>query len=331
MDTIVSRFRYFVFGFFVVCHAIMASLSVWNLSLTQSSSVWNSRLDSYLIFVGAFGLVLIIPVIFLELANMNTVIGRVWFELTWVVLFWALNLAGAAVLSTTTARNQSCNAAVVNLSCTSNQVLLAFIWMNAIVLLAYLLLLSISVLSYRKRDPTILHCSVRRLPWLGGRSVLASAPVSPISPQFATPAVPASIAAPRARHPVHNAVYDYRSGLSTDYEIEHYRPSTLVANTHTNPIIPPLQSSLYPQYMQNVLVANPPPAAFRESRSPPPLGDWPRPDIISRPSRSRPKRPASHTHPSGPRARSNSSDNPRPPPLDLSNLSTFQATDRRNL
>lgn len=206
-----------------------------------------------------------------------------------------------------------------------------------LLVLAYSLLLAMSVLSYRKRDPTILHCSVRRLPWLGGRCVLASAPVSPMSPQFITPAVPASIAAPRARHPVHNAVYDYRSGLSMDYEIEHYRPSTLAANTNrANPnpgvaVVPPLQSTLYPQYMQNVLVANPPPAAFRGSRSPPPLGDWPRPDIISQPSRSRSKRSAAHAHPSGPRVRSNSSGNARPPSLDLSNLSTFQATDGRNL
>jgi len=342
MDAILSRFRYFVFGLFLVCHAIIASLSVWNLSLTQNTSIWNSQFDAYLIFVGAFGLVLIIPVIFLELANMNTVIGRVWFELTWVAFFWAFNLAGAAALSTTIAQSQSCGVTILdlrNLSCTSRQVLLAFIWMNAITLLVYLLLLATSVLSYQKRDPTIWHCSVRRLPWLGGRSVLSSAPVSPVTPGFAKQTSPSSIAAPRARRPVNDVIYGYRSGLSLEYEIEHYQPSNRTPNRTPNNarvvdssnIVPSsLQSSLYPQYMQNVLIANPPPAAFHESTHPQPLGDWPRADIISRPPRSKPKKPPA-LHPAGPRVRSNSSDSARPPPLDLSSLSTFQAPDRRNL
>lgn len=109
--------------------------------------------------------------------------------------------------------------------------------------------------------------------------------------------------------------------------------------------------SFYPQHMQSTLVSQPsrilpPTRPYQLPPSPPPLGDWPRTDAVSQPlrikrknnlqpitvppptaqapiGRSPPNFSPSRSRPSGPRVRSSPKDN-RPPPLDLSKVSTFR-------
>lgn len=114
----------------------------------------------------------------------------------------------------------------------------------------------------------------------------------------------------------------YRSGLSLDYEIEHYQP-TAPTTTDPGPVtdgpispLPPTTSStrtlsrsvqkpvpaafapFYPVHVQAAMnpglqhpsTAHLSPVRKLPSPSPPPLGDWPRQDAVSQPLRVKRKR-----------------------------------------
>lgn len=190
-----------------------------------------------------------------------------------------------------------------------------------------------AVVLNKKKDSTIWHSSMHKFPWAGTCAILASAPPSPTLPRFQN-TVPI-IHAPRPKHArpdgnQRSRIFSWRSGLSQEYQIEHYQPSQ---STHVPsrsvelpqaaalPVIrtPGLSrveadsagsnfvSSFYPLYMQQAIVdpnsdlnvrpeaalaststtsvdrvvQAPPQAALPPS--PPPLGNWPRADILSQP------------------------------------------------
>lgn len=165
-------------------------------------------------------------------------------------------------------------------------------------------------MTHRKKDPQIWHCSVRNFPWSDMRQCLASAPTTPTLPRFHKNAPP--IVAPKPRRPpVNPAMYSYRSGLGSEYQIEHFKPPSPDASRPVPPIpaaAPPLQRtrdtttsfvvpSLYPQHMQSAISLQhaspshtpPPPQPPTQTHqlppSPPPLGDWPRRDAVAQPLR----------------------------------------------
>jgi len=325
-SAICKVFRYIVFGVFVVCSAVIASVAVWNLGFVNSSSFeWRSSatsVDGYLIFLGACGLALIFPIIFMDLAAVNIVIGRVWFECVWVSLFGVMELAGAITL-TAVSRAHQCDPTVrVSLAsrCRSTQVLQGFTWICAIFLLSYAILLVYSALMHRKKDHTIWCCSTRKFPWLGIRHHnLPSAPTSPSLPRFIQRQSTPPVVAPKPRRaaPIHDVIYAYRSGLSLEYEIEHFQPPTSMPTPDPQnfspapaaagrPMLLPLQTTdlssgdnaflaaLYPQHVQSVLSGTQPPQPTQSHliphrrqqpvAQPSPLGDWPRMDATSRPS-----------------------------------------------
>jgi predicted secreted protein len=304
MQKIFKCLRYVIFGIFIVCNAAVTSFAVWNHSLYQSIA-WSSQsqLDIYLAFVGCLGLVLIFPLIFIELSRKDFVTGRVWFECLWVCLFWMLYLAGATAL-TAISPNPACQISAHVLrdnECTSLRAMMAFTWIVTVILLLYLSLLFVLSLMHSRYDPTIWHRYIRKSPWSGSRQTLSSAPTSPSRPHFLLNKSP-SIMAPKPQRAVPPAMYAYRSGLS-EYEIEHYHPSTpapvvaapppahLDSNLQvaSNPI-----PSLYPQFMHSTVTT---PSSFQDGQhvnnppSPPPLGNWPRPNIVMEPVRSKRKKP----------------------------------------
>jgi hypothetical protein len=308
---------------FVISNAIITSAAVWNLSIVEDiGDVIARGISIYLIFLGALGLVVIFTVIFSDLCGKDIFIVRVWFELLWVVLFFMMELAGAAAI---TVRNgQLCNSNTSASSCASTQVLQAFTWICAISLLGYFILIFISAILKCKDDPTIWSCSVRKFFWQQTRKN-ATAPL----PSFRNQ-VPV-IAAPRPRRiiTVPEAVLSYRSGLSLDYEIEHYQPpapeATDLGPSAAGAPLPPLPllfqppskpvsfapvpasrvvqppqktmpaafAPFYPSYIQTAINPGLPPQVQRlpqgRSPSPPPLGDWPRRDAISLPARGKRK------------------------------------------
>lgn len=300
MQKIFKFLRSVVFGIFVACNATVASIAVWNHSLSQSLS--QSQIDVYLAFVGCLGLVLIFPLIFLELACKDSVTGRIWFECLWVFIFWMLYLAGATAV-TIIAPAHLCE--ISDDECTSLRVITALAWITAVILLSYLLLLFVLSLVHSKYDPRIWQRHSRKSPW-SSQQTLSSAPASPSRPHF--PKKSPSIVAPKPRRAVPPVIYAYRSGLGSEYEIEHYRPPTPV--TRPEPVLgvaPPLTRiegnfqaanntypSLYPQYMHSTFTTLRPSQHeqhIRDPPSPPPLGDWPRLNVVMEPVRYKKKNP----------------------------------------
>jgi hypothetical protein len=124
--------------------------------------------------------------LFFELYGKNMFIGRVWFEILWVGLFWLMQLAGAAAL-TAQGTSQFCSNTPQDVllpqssesPCASTQVLQAFTWIIAILMLGYFTLLSILTIVKYSDDPTILKCSVRSFPVVQSQNALKSEPASP--------------------------------------------------------------------------------------------------------------------------------------------------------
>lgn len=272
------------------------------------------EIDGYLIFLGASGLLLTFSILFFELYGKDVFLSRVWFELSWVGLFCVMNLVGAAVI-TRYSGSQTCDLrALASLTsmrespCASSQVLQAFTWICAILLLGYFTLLFVLTMVKRRDDASIWHCNVRKFPLTKGQA-LKSAPTSPSLPRFH--GQPPIIAAPRPRRiaAIREAILSYRSGLSSEYEIEHYQTPNLppvaapaARSTQKWPAPPPpvhapvhqQPVSATPFYHTSVQLAiedqqPQPPAPVQQVQvrrlppSPPPLGDWPRLDAASRP------------------------------------------------
>jgi len=359
MSQFLSPLRYAVFAIFAICNAIICSAAVWNLSIARTLG-WNFQVDVYLIFVGSSGLALIFAIIFAEVARSNAILNMVWFECVWVGLFWTMELAGAAAL-TAIVPSHMCDPAVqilVDNSCSSTQLLLAFSWICTITLLGYFLLLVISVILHHKRDRRIWQHTVRNFPWSASCDHLSSEPPSPILPRITPKSSTVLAPTPRRAAPV--AMYSHRAGLSLDYHIEYYKPPLPLTNQPAPPAaVAPMRNhpqrtrnatenypgaSFYPHYIQPSLISQPPrtlpPNRQQLPPSPPPLGDWPRADAVSQPLRIKRNNASQHMtvtppsteatvgvprpRPSGPRRRSNSTGDNRPPPLDLSKITTFK-------
>lgn len=312
MNGFLRVLRYIVFGLFIICNAVIASVAVWNQSLAQSIG-WTPRIDIYLAFLGCFGLAHIFTIIFIELAYRHAITGRVWFECLWVGLFWVLYLAGASALTSISPIHmcQSQVRLIINDACLSTRLLLGFTWSMTGTLLSYFFLLLIASLVHLKHDSRIFHCYVHKFPWGGTRR---PPPSAPMSPSFFKAKKTLSIVAPKPQRPAPTALYAHHAGLQSNYEIESY-PTPVLASSPALPMpmsiiynskdIPQSQDfntapSFYPQFIQSVLRTEPvalePVCATTQSqlRSPrqvsdsQPLGDWPRTNaVILPPTRSR--------------------------------------------
>jgi len=341
--------RYLVFGLFVICNAIFCSVAVWNLSLGQSVGQ-NMQVDAFCSFVGAFALLFIFTLIFIEILRKNPLTGRLWFEVLWVGLFWIMELSGATAVSAMVPGLMCTQSSVIdNAACTSTHVLLAFSWLSTIILLVYLLCLVCMTIIRQKRDPQIWHMSVVEFCRCDMRHDLKSAPTSPSLPRFHKTS---DVIAPQPRRPPPIAVYAYRAGMGPEYQIEHFRPPSsaaegpvplMLASSNSSASAP----SLHPQHLHTSLTPRQPSRPSPAS-TPPPLGNWPNPNAVDQPLRSKRKSPPStfrltardttdpisgpvltpsslpRSKPAGPRRCSN--ENRRPPPLSLTH-SAFREGD----
>ncbi|KAG2157351.1 hypothetical protein DEU56DRAFT_764119 [Suillus clintonianus] len=217
--------RYILFGLFVVCNAIICSIAVWNHSLVQANGGQTLQVDAYLIFLGAFCLAFIFPIIFADLLCTDPLSGRVWFECVWVALIWLMQLAGAAAVTAIAPQAQCiAQAALANgNACSSTHVLLAFTWICTIILLLYLLLLVVTAITTQRIDPGVWHHNVRYLRIETTRQCLPSAQNSPTTPRFKVRGT-SEAHKPRSLRPAPYPIYGHRAGLDSEYEIEHYRP-----------------------------------------------------------------------------------------------------------
>ncbi|KAJ7470661.1 hypothetical protein FB451DRAFT_346530 [Mycena latifolia] len=345
--------RYLVFAVFIVCNAILASVAVWNSSLVSPPSR-DSRIDTYLVVVGALGLALTFTIIFAELIRRNAFTSRVWFEITWTTLFFVLDLAGAAIL-TDVGEDDMCKQHKMKLlpgSCSSTKVLMGFTWLCTFILLIYLVLLVVLTVINRNNEsvPRIWECTVHNFPPLTSANSNAH-----ILPRFTKDKMTEVVSpVPQRPNTVPSALYSLRTaGLGSQYQIEHFKPPEHAPGP-SSPVTSPANHlhrspstagnvqaavALYPQFLSSAYVSPPPPVRTQlhpsTSPSPPPLGDWPRADAPLRIKRKPP--PTSGTHPAGapsssrpmgPRTRAGMP-NSRPPPLDLSSVSPRRDRERQ--
>jgi len=297
-------FRSLILGLFVISNAIICSVAVWNLSLAQSVGQ-NSQVDAYLTFLGAFALLFTFTIIFTEILRKNAITGRLWFETSWVGVFWIMELSGASALSAVAPSAMCSNrvALINNDGCSSTRVLLAFSWMITIILLGYLIFLVCAAVVRQQQDSQIWHASVREFCRSHSRHSLGSAPNSPSLPRFQQEKGLPSVVAPQPRHPPPTKIYAHRnSGQGPEYDTGHYRPSSPPAVRPVPPIPAaappkhlltrasimrssvPASSSLYPAHLHSSMAR---PQVLRPTPpSPPPLGNWPRANAVEQPIRS---------------------------------------------
>ncbi|KAJ7774713.1 hypothetical protein B0H16DRAFT_1508015 [Mycena metata] len=329
--------RYLVFAVFIVCNAILASVAVWNASLVSPRGR-DTRIDTYLVVIGALGLALTFAIIFVELVRRNAFTSRIWFETLWTAIFFLLDLAGAATL-TAVGPDDMCTPskhgkALPPGSCVSSRVLIGFTWLCTLILLIYLVLLLLLTIINRNNDqvPRIWECTIYNFPPL--TAPRSNAPALPFSKDKMTEVVTPP---PQRPNTVPSALYSMRSiGLGSQYQIEHFRPpphSSGPAIPAAIPVASPADYlhrapsnagtvqaavALYPQFLSSAYVSQPPPAHMQPTRpvnrSPPPLGDWPRADAPLRIKRKAPPtmgagagQTDTAARPLGPRTRSGTS------------------------
>ncbi|KAJ3735418.1 hypothetical protein DFJ43DRAFT_1057388 [Lentinula guzmanii] len=398
-------FRYLVFALSIVCSAVIASVSVWNLGFAHQASKSLTQVvqvDSFVVFVGAFSLVGVFTIIFIEVGRTNAFTSRIWFDCLWSGFLFLLNISAASVV-TALMPSQMCKNTVELPSdaCTSTKVIQGFTWLITILLLVYFLTIFITVFIRSGSDSRLWWYSIYDISTYdrsNSSTRLQSPPSSPM-PRMSSlkrlikPPSILPIAAPRPQRPTINTVanimpYAYRSGLSPDYQIEHFqfpiRPPPQTQRESGTQRLPTIAGAgpknLYPEYLRSSLPPNSsnqrvtsasntyrtsavPGNGFppHPQESPPPLGNWPRPDIMTQASRRShritpkaqagvPTRVASITldpeseaipgvsspvsdsrsKPTGPRTRAGSNSMGdsmsagRPPPLDLTGISAFR-------
>jgi hypothetical protein len=304
--------------------------------------------------------------IFIEVGRKNAFTSRIWFDCLWSGLFFCFNISLASVV-TALLPSQMCSG-TLNLpsgACGSTKGLEGFAWLHTFILFVYFLTIFLTVFIYSGRDNRLWGYSIYNLSTYdrsNSSNRLQSPPSSPVPNMLHRFIKPPSIAAPRPQRPSNVAnlmPYAYRSGLSPDYQIEHFQFP--VEPQRPPPVVGSGPSNLYPGFMRSSL----PPgahlpssrrnsAAFGPQQQQPlqPLVEWPRPDIMTQQSRrSRritPKAPLSssvplsssapqadeagvsrnasmsisRSRPYGPRTRTGSDS--RPPPLDLTTISALR-------
>ncbi|KAI6150368.1 hypothetical protein BKA82DRAFT_24727 [Pisolithus tinctorius] len=228
MTSLLLLARYMLFGLFVICNAIICISAVWNHSLTTSSQTL--QIDIYLAFLGAFGLVFAVTLIFVEVLFNNPFTTRIWFESGWVAVFWLMELSGAAAVSALTS-NVHCSSNSVSTSlCISQHLLLAFTWICTGILLAYFFLVVFTTVTCQWDNQDVWNSTVRHLHSSASRQYLSSLN-SPSTSRFknGSESLPAPVAvvtyAPKPIRPaVRPAYFDHdRAGLGSEYEIERFK------------------------------------------------------------------------------------------------------------
>jgi hypothetical protein len=313
-------FRFCVFLIFIICNAIICSVGVWNISFAESAGL-NHQISAYLIFLGAFCLLCGFPILFIDLIRKNAITSRIWFECTWVGLFWVMELSAAAAVSADMS-DVMCSAHVQQSmmgACTSTRVLMAFTWICTGTLLIYLVVLTSCAMFHQSFDTQVWHATARDFAWFSTRSSLESVPASPVKDKQELP----TMAAPQPRHPmprISSEPWELNSREAAVHPVQ--RPPQVHESTFTRqayvpaacpPTVPaepprankPLQlskpsmiPSLYPEHMSSVIPLSARSSLLRQSiqadPTPPPLGDWLRKSASDQRTRRKQPQPALH-------------------------------------
>jgi len=318
MAGVLVVFRFCVFVTFIICNAIICSVGVWNISFAESAGL-NHQISAYLIFLGAFCLLCVFPILFIDLVRKNAITSRIWFECTWVGLFWVMELSGAAAVSADMS-DVMCSAQVQQSmmgACTSTRVLMAFTWICTGTLLIYLAVLTSCAVFHQSFDTQVWHATARDFVWFATRSSLGSVPASPVKDKQELP----TIAAPQPRRPmpqISEEPWDPEELYSREAAVSPVqRPPQIYESTSTRqayvpatapppvPTEPPRANklrkpaaipSLYPEHMNSTIPLNARSSLLRQSiqanPTPSPLGGWPKKSVLDQRTRRKPPQPA---------------------------------------
>jgi hypothetical protein len=299
-SSVILMYRYCLFVIVIISNAIVCSAAAWNLPISQNADLHAQlHIDIYMIFLGAFTLLVVIPILFIDILLYRPFIGQVWVECLWVQFLWLLHLVGAILVTTKLLRGMCTpQAHLLNgNSCVSVKLLMAFSWICTVNLFIYLILLVIASVVHQKRGDAVWSSQVRSYQWNFNFYChqLRSSPEIPV------PLHDAPIQAPQPRRPI-LLLRRSRSMLSSLSRIgrrperesgitEHYTRQSVTQQAR------PVLTTLYPLHVQAALgpTVEPPPLTlppratqhFRnslaDSGGPPPFLNWPRPDIMSHP------------------------------------------------
>ncbi|KAL5529222.1 hypothetical protein ACEPAG_5196 [Sanghuangporus baumii] len=290
--------RAVTFALFIVCNAVICTVAAWNLGFADQHHdhlTTLAQIDSFLIFAGATGLVVVFSVIFIEVFRRGAISSRVWFEITWLTLFWIFNFVGAAAV-TAVAPHKMCSfqsdlSHHSGHACTSARVLIAFAWLNTCFLFAYFFMLTIFSIMHQKEDGSVWRSTVCDFPWFQTKLCIRSAPSSPNIARFVK-SKSSSLVVPKPRRAPPPPIFIHgRAGLGSQVEIEHFTDigsieEQRIASPPPPPVPRPAAISLYPQHVQSTMRATDAPMstyqnstyyAANRGASPPPIRDWPRP------------------------------------------------------
>ncbi|CAE6424419.1 unnamed protein product [Rhizoctonia solani] len=170
MISVLAGIRYALFALYIMCSGVLVTAASWHLGLANSVGV-SAQLDVYLIFLGAFGLVFVLAIAFIDTLRKYAITSTVWFELAWIGLFWVFYLAAASA-ATAIGPPGFCQVSVsTNLlgwkdACIAVKVILAFTWIGTILSLAHLFTLLVLSVLHAPQAPGVWHSGVRDFPWL---------------------------------------------------------------------------------------------------------------------------------------------------------------------
>ncbi|KAI9452787.1 hypothetical protein BJY52DRAFT_1291815 [Lactarius psammicola] len=307
-------YRYLLFAITVTSDAIICT---------------QQQVDIYMIFLGAFSLLLVIPMVFIDIFSRRAITSRVYVECLWVDFLWLLHLIGV-IFVTAFLPHDMCTPQAKSIdgaSCTSAKLILAFSWICTINLFIYLVTLVVSAMLHYKQDHTVWSSQVRSYPWYSHTLChkLGNSPSSP--PPRHNHQAP--ISAPQPRRPIQLPA---RAVLSFLHKVEHMHvpatqdpgdpsPERRVSQPAMQHTTAPSArfTVLYPLHIQAVwgssaasppsggggdsaalppgsassqmpLRSAPPPSAtLPPDGGPPPLWNWPRADIMTLPPPARKK------------------------------------------
>ncbi|KAI0247470.1 hypothetical protein BJV78DRAFT_915230 [Lactifluus subvellereus] len=165
---LVLFYRYSSFAITIVSNAVICSAAAWNFPIAKNANLpAQLHVDTYMVFLGAFSLLVVIPSLFADMFSQRFITGRVWVECLWVDLLWLLHVVGTVVVTTTLPRG-ICTPQAEHIdgnSCTSAKLIMAFSWICTINLFIYLVFLVISAVLHQKQDDSVWSAQVRSYPW----------------------------------------------------------------------------------------------------------------------------------------------------------------------
>ncbi|KAG9105338.1 hypothetical protein FRC07_009379, partial [Ceratobasidium sp. 392] len=169
MIGVLAGLRYSLFALYIIYSGVLITAAAWHLGLANTIGA-SAQLDAFVIFLGAFGLLFILAVTFIDTLRKHAVTSAVWFELAWLGLFWVFYLAAASA-ATAIGPSTFCDVQTVDVlgwkdACVAVKVIIAFTWIGTLTFLIHLFTLLVLSLLHAPQSPGVWHSGVRDFPWM---------------------------------------------------------------------------------------------------------------------------------------------------------------------